>query len=323
MFWRRYLPHVAPDSQAVFVTWRLAGSIPVAPPAILHNDPNPGKTFAEFDRQLDRSQFVPRWLADARVANMFAEALHHGADVRRSYDLGAWVVMPNHIHLVIQPHQSLPEIVRWLKTATANRARCIIGISRGRFWQREYYDHWIRSRDELARVTAYIEGNPVSTGFVSSPAVRPWSSANLAGDKIASGTTGNDSMTTVVAGILKREGRILICRRRADQPHPLKWEFPGGKLEPGESLLTALTRELREELGIESAAGTELMRYEFAYPEKNPILLIFLEVVDWRGEIENRIFEDVLWEKPQALATYDFLEGDAKFLAALLLLPGQ
>ena len=125
-------------------------------------------------------------------------------------------------------------------------------------------------------------------------------------------------MTTVVAGILKRNGRILICRRRADQPHPLKWEFPGGKLEAGESPQSALARELREELGIESEPGVELMRCEFAYPGKQPILLIFLAVANWQGEIENRIFEQILWEKPDALETYDFLEGDAPFLTFLI-----
>lgn len=124
-------------------------------------------------------------------------------------------------------------------------------------------------------------------------------------------------MTTVVAGILRRNGRVLICRRRADQPHPLKWEFPGGKLEAGESPEAALIRELREELDIQSAAGAELLRYEFTYPGKQPILLIFFEVANWQGEIENRIFDEVLWEKPEALATHDFLEGDEKFLAFL------
>lgn len=124
-------------------------------------------------------------------------------------------------------------------------------------------------------------------------------------------------MTTVVAGVLERDGKILICRRRADQPHPLKWEFPGGKLETGESPGAALIRELREELGIESEAGVEIMRYEFAYPGKPSILLIFLNVTAWRGEIENRIFETILWENPEALSTCDFLEGDAPFLAAL------
>lgn len=123
-------------------------------------------------------------------------------------------------------------------------------------------------------------------------------------------------MTTVVAGVLERNGKILICRRRADQPHPLKWEFPGGKLESGESPETALVRELREELGIDSEAGPEIMRYEFSYPGKQPILLIFLEVTTWRGDIGNRIFETILWELPEALSTYDFLEGDAPFLAA-------
>jgi 8-oxo-dGTP diphosphatase len=124
------------------------------------------------------------------------------------------------------------------------------------------------------------------------------------------------TVTTVVAGVLERDGSILICRRRADQPHPLKWEFPGGKIEAGESPEAALIRELREELGIESAAGPEIMRYEFAYPGRQPILLIFLRVADWRGEIENRIFETIRWERSEALTAYDFLEGDAPFLTA-------
>ena len=122
-------------------------------------------------------------------------------------------------------------------------------------------------------------------------------------------------MTTVVAGVLRHDGKILICRRRADQPHPLKWEFPGGKLEAGESPGAALIRELREELGIESEAGSEIMRYEFAYPGKQPILLIFLDVSAWRGELKNRIFETIRWERFETLAAYDFLEGDARFLA--------
>lgn len=121
-------------------------------------------------------------------------------------------------------------------------------------------------------------------------------------------------MTTVVAGVLEREGTILVCRRRPDQQHPLKWEFPGGKLEAGESPAAALVRELREELGIEAAAGSELMRYEFAYPGKQPILLIFLGVTAWRGEVQNRIFETIEWTRRDTIRDYDFLEGDARFL---------
>jgi 8-oxo-dGTP diphosphatase len=120
----------------------------------------------------------------------------------------------------------------------------------------------------------------------------------------------------VVAGVLERDGKILICRRRADQPHPLKWEFPGGKLEAGESPDTALIRELREELGIETQRAEELMRYEFAYPGKQPILLVFLAVSAWLGEVENRIFETIQWEPPDTLPGFDFLEGDRRFLAS-------
>ena len=121
-------------------------------------------------------------------------------------------------------------------------------------------------------------------------------------------------MTTVVAGVLRRDDLMLICRRRADQPHALKWEFPGGKVEPGESPEEALRRELGEELGIAATVGSELLRYEFAYPEKNPILLIFLEVKGWTGRVENRIFESIVWAKREALKDYDFLEGDALFI---------
>jgi 8-oxo-dGTP diphosphatase len=121
-------------------------------------------------------------------------------------------------------------------------------------------------------------------------------------------------MTKVVAGILEREGRVLICQRRADQPHALKWEFPGGKIEGDETPEEALIRELREELGIESETPEEIARYEFTYPGKKPILLIFLRVSEWSGNVENRIFEELVWEESGRLREYDFLEGDAPFL---------
>jgi 8-oxo-dGTP diphosphatase len=126
-------------------------------------------------------------------------------------------------------------------------------------------------------------------------------------------------MTTVVAGILQRAGTILICQRRVDQPHALKWEFPGGKVEPGESPVAALQRELYEELGIDSEPASEIARYEFAYPAKDPILLIFLRVPEWYSDIENRIFAAVVWEFPDRLYQYDFLEGDLPFLSSGIL----
>ncbi len=124
-------------------------------------------------------------------------------------------------------------------------------------------------------------------------------------------------MLQVVAGILEREGRILICQRTAAQSHPLQWEFPGGKVERGETPEAALARELFEELAIAGAESEEITRYEFAYPGKNPILLIFLRVTRYEGEPHNLIFQEIRWEPPNRLATFDFLEGDRDFLHAL------
>lgn len=124
-------------------------------------------------------------------------------------------------------------------------------------------------------------------------------------------------MLEVVAAILEREGRILICQRTAQQSHPLKWEFPGGKVEPGESPAEALTRELEEELGITAARSEEITRYRFTYPGRNPTLLIFLRVTHYEGEPQNRIFHDMRWEPAARLAAFDFLEGDRDFLRIL------
>jgi 8-oxo-dGTP pyrophosphatase MutT (NUDIX family) len=87
--------------------------------------------------------------------------------------------------------------------------------------------------------------------------------------------------------------------------------------------VTALRRELREELGIDSDPATEITRYDFTYPGKNPILLIFLRVTEWRGEIDNRIFSALVWEHPDRLRQYDFLEGDLPFLETAKLSPEQ
>jgi 8-oxo-dGTP diphosphatase len=124
-------------------------------------------------------------------------------------------------------------------------------------------------------------------------------------------------MVQVVAAILEREGRILICRRTPSQSHPLKWEFPGGKVEPGESPAQALARELDEELGITQAVGEEITRYEFAYPGKTPILLIFLRITQYNGEPRNLIFHEIRWEPPSRLASFDFVEGDLDFIRSL------
>ena len=124
-------------------------------------------------------------------------------------------------------------------------------------------------------------------------------------------------MTTVVAAIVQRGGRILICRRTADQAHALKWEFPGGKVEGGESPPQALYRELQEELAVRAQIGDEVERYEFCYPGKSPILLIFYAVTDFSGEPRNCVFEEMRWVAPCELPQFDFLEGDVEFVKRL------
>jgi len=121
-------------------------------------------------------------------------------------------------------------------------------------------------------------------------------------------------MVQVVAGIIERQGRLLICRRKPEQSHPLKWEFPGGKVEPGETPDQALARELEEELGILGAAGQEIMRYQHTYPGRDTIVLIFFRVSEFSGEPRNVIFHDMRWELRAKLAEFDFVEGDAQFI---------
>ena len=126
-----------------------------------------------------------------------------------------------------------------------------------------------------------------------------------------------NGMLQVVAAIIERQGSILICRRKPEQSHPLRWEFPGGKVEPGETPHQALARELEEELGIRDAAGQEITRYEYAYPGKNPFLLIFFRVTAFSGEPRNVVFHEMRWEGPENLVRFDFVEGDHDFLRVL------
>jgi 8-oxo-dGTP diphosphatase len=117
-------------------------------------------------------------------------------------------------------------------------------------------------------------------------------------------------MKRVVAGLIEKDGKLLVCQRTRHQTMPLKWEFPGGKIEEREQPRDALRRELEEELGILATIGDEVARIQHEYPNGGMVELRFFVVREFQGEIENRIFKDIQWSIPQDLPKYDFLEAD-------------
>lgn len=121
----------------------------------------------------------------------------------------------------------------------------------------------------------------------------------------------------VVAAVIERNGQILIGQRRRDDRHPFKWEFPGGKVEAGESPRAALARELSEELGIEAVIGDEIIRYTHRYPARPLFELIFFRVGQFTGEPRNNVFEQIAWVPPGNLTRFDFLDGDIEFVRGL------
>ena len=126
-------------------------------------------------------------------------------------------------------------------------------------------------------------------------------------------------MIRVAAGILARGDRLLICRRRKGGAFPLKWEFPGGKIQPGESAEAALARELAEELGISLAEDRlELVdRLRHRYPEGVDVEIHFFRVGVFVGEPSNLAFEEIAWVPRAALPEYDFLAADERLVARL------
>jgi 8-oxo-dGTP diphosphatase len=122
----------------------------------------------------------------------------------------------------------------------------------------------------------------------------------------------------VSAAIITRNGRVLVCQRRPDQPHAGKWEFPGGKREAGESIEECLRRELSEELGIDAEIGAEAWRTEHVYPGRPPVALVFFAVRAYRGVLENRAFADIRWVEVAKLAELDFLEADRELIDRLV-----
>jgi 8-oxo-dGTP diphosphatase len=126
----------------------------------------------------------------------------------------------------------------------------------------------------------------------------------------------------VVAGLIFDQGRVLVCQRKLQSSFALKWEFPGGKVEPGEEPESALRRELREELGIEAGLLNEISRHEHCYPKIMKVNLRFFRVVDYSGQAKNLVFQQIKWAAVNELMAMDFLEADLPLVRKLASLQG-
>ncbi|HJZ62718.1 MAG TPA: (deoxy)nucleoside triphosphate pyrophosphohydrolase [Candidatus Acidoferrum sp.] len=125
-------------------------------------------------------------------------------------------------------------------------------------------------------------------------------------------------ITVVVAVIERADRRILIGQRLKHDTSPLKWEFPGGKMEEGETPVAALTRELREELGATLTKCAELGRVEHKYADRDDILGIrFFAAAIAEETIKPNSFEQIAWVLPRELGNYDFLAANRALIAQL------
>lgn len=199
--YQRNLPHIQPPGATLFVTFRLAGSIPTAVleqlkeeaeereqkiratavpadlPYLLYQEQK--RHFARWDSVLDRAESGPRWLGQPEIATIVVNSLHFlDGNV---YDLDAFTVIPTHVHAVFQPlakedgsYHALQKILHSLKRHTAWEANKVLGRE-GAFWQHESYDHVVRNRREWERIVAYVLNNPVKAGLVQTWEEWPWS----------------------------------------------------------------------------------------------------------------------------------------------------
>jgi 8-oxo-dGTP diphosphatase len=132
-------------------------------------------------------------------------------------------------------------------------------------------------------------------------------------------------MKEVAVGVLTHGDKVLACQRRSDARYPLKWEFPGGKIEPSETPVQALERELQEELEIRAIVGEEFYRQEWIYPdglanpEKDGAFRVFYYYIhSFTGTPRNRVFEQIRWVSLAELQVLDVLEGNREAVAYLV-----
>ncbi|MGA3096486.1 MAG: transposase [Bryobacteraceae bacterium] len=189
-FHSRRLPHWQPEGKSLFLTWSLRGSLPhnrFPPP----ESPSAGKAFVWMDRCLDEARSGPTWLKRPDIAQVVVDTLRYGSVTLRYYDLHAYVVMPNHVHVLLSPLTTPSKLLQSVKGFSAREANKILARSGEPFWQPESYDHWVRDAAEFERIRNYTEENPVRAGLAPVAEDYSWSSAFTGGAvKNARGNAG-------------------------------------------------------------------------------------------------------------------------------------
>jgi REP element-mobilizing transposase RayT len=170
----RRLPHLYPQDRWLFLTWSLPGAVRPYHFPPLHKA-SAGEAFVWLDHQLDMARAGPMFLRQEAIARLVVESLHRGAELGH-YDLASFVVMANHVHVLLLPKAPPSRLMKSLKGCTAREANRLLGRTGEPFWQRESYDHWVRDEREWRRIEFYLENNPVKAGLVSRAEEYRWSS---------------------------------------------------------------------------------------------------------------------------------------------------
>ena len=173
--YRRRLPHEQPDGRALFLTWHLHGSLPHAryPPPGKRNS---GKAFVWMDRYLDTVREGPQYLRRPEIAQIVVGAIRYAEEPLGLYVVDSYVVMSNHVHLLVEPFSEAKRFLKAVKNYSAREANRLLGRT-GPFWQAESYDHWVRDGKEMARIREYIHQNPVKAGLVARAEEYRWSTS--------------------------------------------------------------------------------------------------------------------------------------------------
>lgn len=183
---RKRLPHYKRENATYFVTYRLADSFPQKKLLTLKAELLAQKSASTTAQQREEFRVIETYLDKGigscclqhpPLASLIADNLQFFNRTR--YTLYAWVVMPNHIHVLLHPHPpfSLGKIIQSWKQFTSRRAKQLLPSIPSPFWQRESYDHLLRNSDDKTRIISYIHRNPVKARLCATETDWPWSSA--------------------------------------------------------------------------------------------------------------------------------------------------